>query len=100
MAEFHIRDRGNDLREERPLRWILLLFETYSQSNEKLVSQKEKRHTFRMPVTEGGLSHVGQFNVALRARVHELVAMRGVELCRGNDFCQLLHVDGFDVDDI
>ena len=61
---------------------------------------EERKRTFRMPVTEGRLSHVSQLDVTLRARVHELVAVRGVELCRGNDFCQLLHVDGFDVDDI
>lgn len=39
-----------------------------------------------MPITQRCVSHVGKFDVALRARVHEKVAMDGMELGGGDDF--------------
>ena len=56
--------------------------------------------TLCVAITERCVTHVGQFNVTLRARVHEQVAMGGMELGRSDDFSQLLHVYRFDVHDI
>ena len=53
-----------------------------------------------MSITQRRVPHVGKFDIALRARVHEKVAMDGVELGGSDDFGQLLHVHGFDVDDV
>ena len=53
-----------------------------------------------MSITKRRITHVGELDVALRARVHEKVAVDGVELRRGDDFSQFLHVHGFDVDDV
>lgn len=53
-----------------------------------------------MPITKCCITHVGQFDVTLRARVHEQVTVDGMELGRSDDFSQLLHVHRFDVDDI
>ena len=53
-----------------------------------------------MPIAEGGVPHVRQLDVALGARVHEEVAVLRVELCGGDDFGKLLHIDGLDVDDV
>ena len=53
-----------------------------------------------MSITKRRITHVGELDVALRARVHEKVAVDGVELRRGDDLSQLLHVHGFDVDDV
>lgn len=53
-----------------------------------------------MLITERGVSHVSKLDVAFRAAVHEEVAMYWVELRRSDDFCQLFHVCGLDVDDV
>lgn len=56
--------------------------------------------TLCVPITERRVTHVAQLDVTLRARVHEKVAMNGVELGRGDDFGQFLHIHGLDVDDV
>ena len=53
-----------------------------------------------MAITKRCITHVGELDVALRARVHEKVTVGRVELGGGDDFSQLLHVHRFDVDDI
>jgi len=53
-----------------------------------------------MAITKRRVTHVSEFDVALRARVHEKVTVGGMELGGGDNFSQLLHVHGFDVDDI
>lgn len=53
-----------------------------------------------MTITQCSLAHVGELDVALGARVHEDVALAGVELCGGDHLGQLLHVGGFNVDDV
>jgi hypothetical protein len=53
-----------------------------------------------MLVTERRVTHVGQFDVAFRAGIHEQVAVQGVELGCSNDFGKLLHVDWLDVHDV
>ena len=53
-----------------------------------------------MPVAERRVAHVRELDVALRARVHEDIALRGVELGRGDDLRKLFHVRGFDVHDV
>lgn len=56
--------------------------------------------TLRMLVTQCRVAHVGKLDGALGARVAEEVAMDRVELGGGDDLCQLLHVDGLDVEDV
>ena len=53
-----------------------------------------------MLVAQCRISHVSQFDVALRTAVHEQVAVYRVELGSGDDLSQLLHVCRFDVDDV
>ena len=53
-----------------------------------------------MLVAQCRISHVSQFDVALRTAVHEQVAVYRVELGSGDDLSQLLHVCRFDVNDI
>lgn len=53
-----------------------------------------------MSVAKCRVPHIRKLDVALRARVHELIALCRMELCGSNDFRQLLHVDGLDIDDI
>ena len=53
-----------------------------------------------MLITQRALPHVRQLDGAFRAGVHEPVAADWVELCRGYDFSQLLHVRGFDIHDV
>ena len=53
-----------------------------------------------MAITKRCVTHVGELDIALRARVHEKVTVGGMELGGGYDFSQLLHVHRFDVDDI
>ena len=53
-----------------------------------------------MSITERRITHVGELDVALRARVHEKVTVDRVELGGSDDFRQLLHVYRFDVDDV
>lgn len=53
-----------------------------------------------MLVAQRLLTHVGELDRSLRTRVAEEVAGNGVELGGGDDFCQLLHVDGLDVEDV
>lgn len=56
--------------------------------------------TLGMLVTERILSHVRQLYRAFRARVHKPIAALWVEFSCGDHLCQLLHVRGFDVDNI
>ena len=53
-----------------------------------------------MPVAKRRVSHVSKLDVALRAAVHEQVALCGVELGRGDDLRELLHIRGLDIDDV
>ena len=53
-----------------------------------------------MAITKRRVTHVGELDVALRARVHEKVAVGRMKLGGGDDFSQLLHVHRFDIDDI
>lgn len=45
-----------------------------------------KAPTLCVSITKRCVPHVGKFDVALRARVHEKVAMDRVELRGGDDF--------------
>ena len=56
--------------------------------------------TLRVPIAQCGLAHVRHLDVALRARVHEDVALRWMELRSSDDFRQFLHVHRLDVDDV
>lgn len=56
-----------------------------------------RQHTFCVPITESGVSHIRQLDVTFRARVHEEVTVLWMKLCSGDDFCELLHVDRLDV---
>lgn len=53
-----------------------------------------------MSVAQCRVSHVSKLDVALRTAVHEEIAMRRVELRRGDDLRQLLHVDRLDINDV
>ena len=53
-----------------------------------------------MLVAQGGVSHVSKLDVTLRAAVHEQVALCGVELGRGDDLRELLHIRGLDIDNV
>lgn len=53
-----------------------------------------------MTITERRVAHVRKFDVTLRTRVHEQVAMLWMELGSGDDLRKLLHIDGFDVYDV
>lgn len=53
-----------------------------------------------MLVAQSLFSHIRQFDCALRARVAKQVARYRVELGSRDDFCQLLHVDGFDIENV
>lgn len=53
-----------------------------------------------MLVAESTLAHISQLNRALRARIHEPVAALWMELCRGDNLRQLLHVRWLDVDNV
>lgn len=53
-----------------------------------------------MLVAQRTLAHIRELDGALRARVHEPVAAEGVELGGSDDLSQLLHVGGFDVDNV
>lgn len=67
---------------------------------QRLRDDRDGGLTLRMLITERGVSHVSKLDVAFRAAVHEEVAMYWVELRRSDDFCQLFHVCGLDVDDV
>ena len=53
-----------------------------------------------MPVAKRRVSHVSKLDVALRAAVHEQIAVHRVELRRGDNFRKLFHIRGLDVHDI
>lgn len=53
-----------------------------------------------MLVAQSTLSHVGQFDGAFRTCVHEPVATFWVEFGGSDHLGQLLHVRGFDVDNV
>ena len=69
---------------------------------EKLEVRKYKLmvRTLDMPIAQRRLPHIAKFYGALRARVHEEVAMHRVELRRSDNFRQLLHVHGLDVHNV
>lgn len=51
-------------------------------------------------VTQRPLAHVGKLDCAFRAGVHKPIAAGRVELRSRNHFRQLLHVCGFDIDNV
>ena len=51
-------------------------------------------------VAQCRLTHVSELDGTLRARVHELIAMIGVEFGGSDDFCQFFHVHWFDIDNV
>ena len=53
-----------------------------------------------MSVAQSRFTHVGQLDVAFGARVHEEIAVYGMELCCGDDLGQFLHVDRLYIDDV
>lgn len=53
-----------------------------------------------MLVAESSLTHIGQLDGALGARVHEPVAAHRVELGGGDDLGELLHVRRLDIHDV
>ena len=53
-----------------------------------------------MPIAQSRVPHVRQFNCTLRTRIHEVVAMEGMKLRGRDDFCELFHVDRFDVNNV
>ena len=53
-----------------------------------------------MLIAQSRVPHVRKLDVALRAAVHEQIAVYWVELGSGDDLGQLLHVDGLDVHDV
>lgn len=53
-----------------------------------------------MLVTQSPLAHIRQLDRSLRACVHEPVAAGGVEFGGRDDFRQLLHVCGLDIDNV
>ena len=53
-----------------------------------------------MSVAERRVAHVRELDVALRARVHEHIALRGVELGRGDDLRELFHVHRLDINNV
>ena len=53
-----------------------------------------------MVVAKSTLTHIGQFNRALRASVHEPVTALWVKFRGRNNLSQLLHVCWLDIDDV
>lgn len=53
-----------------------------------------------MLVTKSAFTHVRQFDCSFGARVHEPIATQRVKLGCGNDFSQLLHVRGLNVNNV
>jgi hypothetical protein len=51
-------------------------------------------------VTKGGLAEVTEFDGALAAAVHQVVAVLRVEFGSGDDLGQFFHVHRLDVDDV
>ena len=72
----------------------------YNPSVISRVSRWIEEPTLCVPITKRCVTHVGELDVALRARVHEKVTVDGVELGGSDDFSQLLHVHRFDVDNV
>lgn len=61
---------------------------------------QQKRHTFRVLIAQCPLAHIGQLDGSLGASIHEPIAAGRMELGRGDNFGELLHVGRFDVDDV
>lgn len=74
--------------------WISTAFKSINRN------AYEGAPTFGMFVAECLRPHVTQSDRSLAAAVDEQVAFRRMELGRRYDFCQLLHVGGFDVDNV
>lgn len=53
-----------------------------------------------MLIAQSRVTHVRKFDVALRAAVHEQIAVYGVKLSGGDDLGQLLHVHWLDIHDV
>ena len=53
-----------------------------------------------MHIAQRRFPHICQLDRTLGARVHKIVAIYRVELGTSDDFGELLHVDGFDVDNV
>lgn len=74
-----------------------------SSSSSKTVCQNQTDivgPTLRVLVAQSRFSHVRELDGSLGARIHEEVAVDGVELGGRDDFGELLHVDGLDVDNV
>ena len=56
--------------------------------------------TLCVAIAKCSFTHIRKLDIALGARIHEDVTLRWVEFCSSDDLRQLLHVHGFDVDDI
>lgn len=67
---------------------------------QRLRDDRDGKLTLRMLIAQRRVPHVSKLDVAFRTAVHEEVAMYWVELRRGDDFRQLFHVCGLDVDDV
>lgn len=64
------------------------------------VSAASNELTFGMFITKSPFPHVTQPDASLTAAVDKHVTFLGVKLCSRDDFCQLLHVGWFDVNNI
>lgn len=53
-----------------------------------------------MLVAQCALSHVGKLDRPFRAGVHEPIATGRVEFSGRDDFCELFHVRGLDINDV
>ncbi len=53
-----------------------------------------------MLITQGALPHICELDGSLGTRIHEPVATQGVKFGRRDHLGQLLHVGGFDINDI
>ena len=53
-----------------------------------------------MSIAKRWVTHVCKLDVTFWARVHEKVALRGMEFRRSDDLCQLLHIDRFDIHNV
>lgn len=58
------------------------------------------RLTFGVLIAKSTLPHIGKFDGAFGARIHEPIAALWVELCSRDNFGQLLHVCRLDVNNV
>lgn len=57
-------------------------------------------HTLSMLVAESALSHICELDSAFRTCIHEPIAALGVKFGSCDDFGQLFHIRGLDVDNV